>query len=107
MNVSDGRSHQGERLFFSMFQRAEAADCIFVSGIYHQMKTTQAFYCHNSSSLEHINRCPDTVTPLRNYSPRRIPQFDMWTAVRTGVWLGMKPPIDRIFIFRAATIAHR
>jgi hypothetical protein len=70
------------------------------------VKSPETFHGHDLA-LAYGSRCrEDRVVPFLEFASLGIPQLQVRTAGGAGIWLRVKPPIRRCFIFGAALAAQ-
>ena len=101
------RKHQREGFFFAVFAFTQTAHGRFVMGGDDEMKSAQSLDGNDLAAPDVPGGGAQGLMPAKDRFAGWIPQFEMRTANRTGIRLGVKTAVVRIVVFRPALWAHR
>ena len=90
-----------------MFPFAEQANNPGISRERKQMKAANALDRNDCTAADLFNGRPRSCVLVCEHSSVNVPQLETRAADRTGIRLGMKPPVQRVIIFPLAERAHR
>ena len=99
-------NHHRERLFHPTLPLTQSIHGSRDGGIDGEMETAQTLDCDNLRGKKPGSGICDRVGTFDDLS-RPIPEFDARAALPASVGLGMKTPVERIFVFRQTCRAHR
>src|SRR5262249_19100926 len=102
----DIRHHCRERLFDSSFTLAQERDGVRIRRVDSQVKSPETFYGYDLAVLQCCGSIGDSVM-TRKLSASLNPKFNLWATFPAGIRLGVKSPVERIFVLFPASRAHR
>ena len=101
-NLLERGVHQRKRLFLAVLSLPQSIDGLGISSIRDKMKSSKSFNRNDLSFSNCFGRLQKRIVTAGKHAAGRIPQLQRRAADGTGIRLGMKSPVLRIFVFGPA-----